>query len=204
VNNGFQARIRRLAEQNKFKEIVALIEEIPESGRDREIVGAYIRALNNTRQLERAAEVSLQYRDRDGQWHYRLGCACVNLNRNEEAETVPLRGKKLAGGDAQVTEWIGAKTAADTRRHAAVHNSGGGTNKKTSAYANALDIARLTEIKKAPARVSLASLPFRSCLIRKSGRNLRPDRDIEPDRALADALPSAGHGRPNAGAARDG
>jgi hypothetical protein len=111
MHSDLQAQIKLLAEQDKFEEIVTLIEEIPESGRDREIVGAYVRALNNTERLARAVEVSLQYRDRDENdalWNYRLGYAYLYLNRNEEAEAVLRRGKELAGGDAQVTGWIDA------------------------------------------------------------------------------------------------
>jgi hypothetical protein len=109
MDKNLEKQINQLAGQGQFEEIVALIERIPESGRDRKIVGAYVRALNNTWQLERAVEVSLKYRDRDGDdpmWNYRLGYAYVNLSRNEEAEAVLLRGKKLAGDDVQVTEWI--------------------------------------------------------------------------------------------------
>jgi tetratricopeptide (TPR) repeat protein len=109
MDKNLSERINRLADQNKFEDIVELIERIPEGERDREIVGAYVRALNNTWQLERAVEVSLKYRDRDGDdalWHYRLGYAYVNLDRNEEAEATLLRAKELARGDAQITEWI--------------------------------------------------------------------------------------------------
>ncbi|MDR3354580.1 MAG: SMI1/KNR4 family protein [Synergistaceae bacterium] len=109
MKDDLREQITRLADQNKFKEIVRLIEQIPENGRDRETVGSYIRALNNTGQLERAVEVSLQYQERDADdplWHYRLGYAYVNLGRLEEAEAVLLRGKELAKDDAQVTEWI--------------------------------------------------------------------------------------------------
>jgi hypothetical protein len=105
-------QIDQLADQNKFREIIALIEQIPESGRDRETVGAYVRALNNTQQPALAAEVSLQYQDRDGDdpwWLYRLAYAYDALKRHDEAEALLLRAKGLAAGDAQLAqlaEWI--------------------------------------------------------------------------------------------------
>ncbi|MDR0440486.1 MAG: SMI1/KNR4 family protein [Candidatus Accumulibacter sp.] len=109
MNDDLLQQIRQLADQEKFREIIGLIEQIPESERDREIVGSCVRALSNTGQFERAVEMSLQYRDRDGEdplWHYRLGYAYFNQSRNEEAEAVLLRGKELARDNAQVTEWI--------------------------------------------------------------------------------------------------
>jgi hypothetical protein len=99
----------RLANQNKFGEIVELIEQIPESERSFEIIGWYVRSLNNTGQLRRAVDVSLQYKEageNDPFWHYRLGYAYVNLSRNDEAKALLLRGKELAEGNSQLTEWI--------------------------------------------------------------------------------------------------
>jgi tetratricopeptide (TPR) repeat protein len=72
-------------------------------------VGAYIRALNNTGQFERAVAESFKYQDRDGNdplWHYRLGYAYLHLSRHQEAEEVLRRGLELARGNAQLTEWI--------------------------------------------------------------------------------------------------
>jgi tetratricopeptide (TPR) repeat protein len=119
MDKNLSEQIKRLAGQGKFEEIVALIEQEPESGRDRETVGAYVRALNNTGRLERAVEVSLQYKDRDGEdplWHYRLGYAYINLGRYEEAEALLLRGKELAHGGEPVTEWIDELLVQATKR----------------------------------------------------------------------------------------
>ncbi|MDR2109196.1 MAG: SMI1/KNR4 family protein [Coriobacteriales bacterium] len=109
MNSGFQRKIARLASQGQFQKIIVLIEQIPESGRDREIVGSYVRALNNTGQCERAIEVSLRYKDRDEAyplWHYRLGYAFWYLDRLKEAKAALLRGKELAKDDTQITGWI--------------------------------------------------------------------------------------------------
>ena len=104
-----QKQIKQLASQEKFKKIVKLIEQIPENERDWETVGAYIRALNNTWQLERSVKVSIQYQEKgasDALWHYRLGYAYLNLDYYDEAEAVLLRGKELAKGDAEVIGWM--------------------------------------------------------------------------------------------------
>ncbi|MHC6202480.1 Imm51 family immunity protein [Breznakiellaceae bacterium SP9] len=109
MDKALEKKLEQLAEQNEFGEIVEMIERIPENERDMEIVGRYVRALNNTEQLQRAVEVSLQYKEqgeKDPLWHYRLGYAYVYLRLYDEAEAVLLRAKELAKDDVQTTEWI--------------------------------------------------------------------------------------------------
>lgn len=101
--------INRLANQEKFNEIIAIVKDIPENERNLEWVGCYVRALNNTDELDMAVEVSLKYRhlgEHDPLWYYRLGYAYLYLNRNAEAEAALLCAKELANGNVEVCEWI--------------------------------------------------------------------------------------------------
>jgi tetratricopeptide (TPR) repeat protein len=111
VNEHLEKILDRLADQDQWQGIVTLIEQIPEEERDLDIVGWYVRALNNSWQLEKAVTASLRYRTLgkdDALWHYRLGYAYVNLSRYEEAEAALSRGKELAAKDQDkdVVEWI--------------------------------------------------------------------------------------------------
>jgi Flp pilus assembly protein TadD len=102
-------QLNQLATQNKWREILALIEQIPEAERNMDIIGQYVRALNNTGQFGRAVAVSWQYAEQgkdDALWHYRLGYAYVKQGDNDGAEKVLLRGKELATGDDELTRWI--------------------------------------------------------------------------------------------------
>lgn len=101
--------MNHLADQSKWQDIITLIEKIPEAEWDLDIIGRYVRALNNHWELDKAVAVSLRYQalgDNDALWHYRLGYAYLNLSRNDEAEKVLFRAKELAKDDVQVTEWV--------------------------------------------------------------------------------------------------
>ncbi|MDR3295093.1 MAG: SMI1/KNR4 family protein [Clostridiales Family XIII bacterium] len=109
MKSNLQEKIKQLNDESKYYEVISLFEELPEEERDWKTIGAYVRALNNMRKLERAVEVSLQYVDQgkdDALWHYRLGYAYVNLGRNDEAKSVLLRGKELAKNNTELLEWF--------------------------------------------------------------------------------------------------
>jgi hypothetical protein len=102
----FMPDIIRLTNARKFGEIVSLIQEIPEHLRDTEIIGHYVRALNNTYDYEEAVKVSLKHKDRDGNtalWNYRLGYAYAYLG-HPDAEATLLRGRELA--NSEQIRWI--------------------------------------------------------------------------------------------------
>jgi tetratricopeptide (TPR) repeat protein len=109
MDNNLEKKLNRLADQDKFGEIVALIEQIPEDERDWPLVGWYIRSLNNSDEYERAEAVSLQYRaqgEKDPHWHYRYGYALLALGRDQEAEAALYRAKEIAREGEPVIEWI--------------------------------------------------------------------------------------------------
>ena len=104
-----EKKFNQLVEQDKHAEIVDLIEQIPESERDWQLIGWYVRSLNNCDDYERAVEVSLQYQsqgENDPLWRYRLGYALWYLDRDEEAETTLRRAKELANKGEPVIEWV--------------------------------------------------------------------------------------------------
>jgi len=101
--------LEQMADQNRWNEIAELIEAIPEAELDWDIIGWYIRALNNSGQAEKAIEVALKYAEQgkdDAMWHYRLGYAYWWLDRFEEAEPILLRAKELAAGNTDLIEWL--------------------------------------------------------------------------------------------------
>jgi hypothetical protein len=103
-------KLDALASQNNWRDIIYLVEQVPDEERDMNIVGRYVRALNNVGgQLGRAIEVCLQYAEQgkdDPLWHYRLGYAYLNLNYLDKAEEVLLCGKELAAVGSDVFGWI--------------------------------------------------------------------------------------------------
>ena len=102
-------KLNSLAGQDRFGEIVELIEQIPESDRDWETIGWYVRSLNNNNEHGRAAEVSLQYEEQgksDSLWHYRYGYALWYLDRDQEAKAAFIRAKELADDGEPVIEWV--------------------------------------------------------------------------------------------------
>ena len=109
MDEKLEKKFNQLFEEDKHAEIVDFIEKIPESERDWQLVGWYVRSLNNCDEYERAVEVSLQYQSQgesDPLWHYRLGYAFWYLDRDEEAEASLLRAKELANEGDPVIEWI--------------------------------------------------------------------------------------------------
>jgi len=109
MDEKLEKKFNQLFEQDKHAEIVDLIEQIPESERDWQLVGWYVRSLNNCDEYERAVEVSMQYQSQgesDPLWHYRLGYALWYLDRDEEAEAALLRAKELANEGEPVIEWV--------------------------------------------------------------------------------------------------
>jgi uncharacterized protein YfeS len=104
-----KSQIKDRADKGQFKEIVTLIEQIPEAERDWETIGAYVRALNNSDRAEQAIEVSMKYQKQganDPFWHYRLGYAYYWLDRYDEARPILLRAKELAEDGSELMGWI--------------------------------------------------------------------------------------------------
>jgi hypothetical protein len=103
-------KLDALASQNKWRDIIGIVERMPEAERNMSVIGCYVRALNNVGgQLGRAIEVSLQYSEQgkdDPLWHYRLGYSYLNLNYIDKAEDVLLHGKELAAAGSDVLGWI--------------------------------------------------------------------------------------------------
>ena len=98
-----------LYEQERHKDIVEFIEQIPEGERDWPMIGWYIRSLNNSEEYLRAEEVSMRYQaqgESDPMWHYRLGYALWYLDRDKEADAAMHRAKELAQGDEKVLAWV--------------------------------------------------------------------------------------------------
>ncbi len=104
-----EKQLNRLANRNKWEDIAALIEKIPENEWDMDIIEKYVHALNHSWQLDKAVAVLLRYQalgENDPLWHYQLGYAYVNLSRYDEAENVLLHGKELAKENKKVIGWI--------------------------------------------------------------------------------------------------
>jgi len=63
MDSNLEKKLNQLADQNRFDEIVELIEQIPQTEWDWPLVGLYVRSLNNSDEHARAAAVSLQYQE---------------------------------------------------------------------------------------------------------------------------------------------
>lgn len=109
MNEQLEQQLNGLAQAEQWQDIVDLIEAIPEEARDLDLIGRYVRALNNSEQAEWAIEVSLKYQalgENDALWHYRLGYAYWYLDRFAEALGYLRRGRELAAQDAETAGYI--------------------------------------------------------------------------------------------------
>ena len=107
MDSKLEKQFNQLADKDRFGEIANIIEQIPESERDMELAGWFVRSLNNCGEYEHAADVSMQYREQgenDALWHYRYAYALFYLKREAESEAEFRIAKDL--GDTEVDEWI--------------------------------------------------------------------------------------------------
>jgi hypothetical protein len=102
-------QLAKLANESKFNEIKDAIEQMPESEWDYNIVQHYVRALNNCDEHERAAEISLRFKEQgenDALWHCRYAYALWHLNKNSQAEAEMAKAKDLSGANHPLGKYI--------------------------------------------------------------------------------------------------